>query len=492
MASGGLTPSDPPTGKNGIPPPMPYTIFYSWQADLPNSTNRGFIQAALDEAARSIAADLNIQPVIERDTLNIPGSPDIAITIFRKISTSQAFVADITLINPKEAERRTPNPNVLLELGYALHALGQDRIILIMNRAYGPPEALPFDLKMRRVITYDMGEGTERGPERRRLAGILSDALKAAISATPQEEPLGEVDAAIDAVETRAPNKTALTRRAMTAITKELEALAPPLFRDGATVEQLLEALESSIPAVQSYTRLANTAAIMDDAETARELYKTLLTIFEHFENPRGWEGTFDSRDFDYWKFLGNELLITIIAALLHEERYETITDLIEEPFTLANTRLDSGTLLDFTHANQWLRSLEPLQEETLKLSYHGHLLQKRHEVSLSEDLPLNRFAAADYLLFLRGELAPGQQKARGTPWAPWTGPYLRVAPAFINSAARAKTAARLARTLGLPDVATLKNRLRERAGKLPQLFGGGMYLHSPVSEEQIQRIGTR
>ena len=28
------------------------------------------------------------------------------------------FVADITLINPASAERRTPNPNVLLELGY--------------------------------------------------------------------------------------------------------------------------------------------------------------------------------------------------------------------------------------------------------------------------------------------------------------------------------------------------------------------------------------
>lgn len=46
---------------------MQRVIFYSWQADLPNNTNRGFIQGALEQAANAIAADLAIEPVIERD-----------------------------------------------------------------------------------------------------------------------------------------------------------------------------------------------------------------------------------------------------------------------------------------------------------------------------------------------------------------------------------------------------------------------------------------
>src|SRR5438128_920039 len=111
---------------------MAHVIFYSWQADLPNNTNRGFLQTALEEAAKSLAEDLKVEPVIERDTQNVPGSPDIAKTIFKKIAKSDVFVADITLINPASAERRTPNPNVLLELGYALHSLGDDRIILVI------------------------------------------------------------------------------------------------------------------------------------------------------------------------------------------------------------------------------------------------------------------------------------------------------------------------------------------------------------------------
>ncbi|HEY1376485.1 MAG TPA: hypothetical protein VGF55_06805 [Gemmataceae bacterium] len=31
-----------------------HTVFYSWQSDLPNATNRGFIQDALERAARDI------------------------------------------------------------------------------------------------------------------------------------------------------------------------------------------------------------------------------------------------------------------------------------------------------------------------------------------------------------------------------------------------------------------------------------------------------
>lgn len=66
---------------------MSSIIFYSWQSDLPNSTNRGFIQRALEQAAKDIRGDdsIAVEPVIDRDTAGIPGSPDIAATILEKI-----------------------------------------------------------------------------------------------------------------------------------------------------------------------------------------------------------------------------------------------------------------------------------------------------------------------------------------------------------------------------------------------------------------------
>ncbi|HRV93171.1 MAG TPA: nucleotide-binding protein [Anaerolineae bacterium] len=119
---------------------MDVTIFYSWQSDLPPSANRSFILTALERAAKTIHADesIKVEPVIDRDTLGVPGSPNIAHTILEKIEKSDIFVCDVSIINPNRTSecRSTPNPNVLIELGYATKALGHERIIMVfINKA---------------------------------------------------------------------------------------------------------------------------------------------------------------------------------------------------------------------------------------------------------------------------------------------------------------------------------------------------------------------
>jgi hypothetical protein len=147
-------------------------VFYSWQSDLPNPCNRGFIQAALEEAAARIAADnaVAVEPVVDRDTQNVPGSPDIASTIFTKIAGADIFVADVSIVTRAKDMRPAPNPNVLIELGYALKALGHERVILVFNKSFGGIGELPFDLRMRRLLVYEMFEDAkERAPQRKAL-----------------------------------------------------------------------------------------------------------------------------------------------------------------------------------------------------------------------------------------------------------------------------------------------------------------------------------
>lgn len=111
------------------------TVFYSWQSDSPNGTNRTLIENALKDAAKEIAGDesINIEPVIDRDVQGTAGAVDIAATIFAKIAKADVFVADVSLVlNGKK--RSSPNPNVLIELGYALRALGHERIVLVFTR----------------------------------------------------------------------------------------------------------------------------------------------------------------------------------------------------------------------------------------------------------------------------------------------------------------------------------------------------------------------
>jgi hypothetical protein len=84
---------------------------------------------------------------------------------------------------PEGSDRLTPNPNVLVELGYALKCHGPAQLVLVMNTSYGAPESLPFDLRTRRVLRYSMTEdAAERAPERRRLEAALEDALRVVLA----------------------------------------------------------------------------------------------------------------------------------------------------------------------------------------------------------------------------------------------------------------------------------------------------------------------
>jgi len=142
---------------------LPFTIFYSWQSDLDAKYNRNFILDALEKSVKALGRDdsITLDALVDRDTMGLPGSPSIVESITAKIAKSDLFIADISIISPKGKHRPTPNPNVLFELGYASAILGWERIILIQNTSYGGPEELPFDLRGRRILTYQVDEDTK-------------------------------------------------------------------------------------------------------------------------------------------------------------------------------------------------------------------------------------------------------------------------------------------------------------------------------------------
>jgi len=149
--------------------------------------NRNFIEEALKRALKSIKKDESetIEPVLDRDTAGLSGSPSITESIFEKIALADVFVADVSIINKDSDERHTPNPNILVELGYAVAQLGWNRILLVQNTVFGGPEELPFDLRGRRVIPYIFGEKSgNRSEARGLLQGRLEAGLRAVIDSS--------------------------------------------------------------------------------------------------------------------------------------------------------------------------------------------------------------------------------------------------------------------------------------------------------------------
>ena len=152
---------------------MADTAFFSWQSDLPET--RSTIRWALERAVRNLNRGGTLEEAlrVDQDTDEVAGWPDIAATILTKIERCELFVADITPINGPDPEARlTPNPNVMLELGYALATgIGRTRIVCIVNDAYVPEgdlSRLPFDVRGGRPLSFTLQDPSERGVERGR------------------------------------------------------------------------------------------------------------------------------------------------------------------------------------------------------------------------------------------------------------------------------------------------------------------------------------
>jgi hypothetical protein len=165
---------------------MAFTIFYSWQSDLPNNTNRGFIEKALRGAIKRVGEDMDVEKAprdneirLDKDTDGIPGSPPIADVIFKKIDNCDVFVPDVTFVCNSEFGRPIPNPNVLVEYGWALKTVKHERIISVINTFYGEPtqESLPFHMRhLRHPIKYRLHDGAD-SEERERVKETLEKDL---------------------------------------------------------------------------------------------------------------------------------------------------------------------------------------------------------------------------------------------------------------------------------------------------------------------------
>ena len=148
-----------------------FKIFYSWQSDLPGNKTRYFIKDCIDDAIELALSCEAIEAQRDEATQGTTGSPNIVTTLFSKIDDCDLFVADLSLCFTKDqGEKRSPNPNVMLELGYAVKTLGWERIICICNTDYG--NNYPFDIAQQRITPFSLEE-KNRAEVKAQIARII-------------------------------------------------------------------------------------------------------------------------------------------------------------------------------------------------------------------------------------------------------------------------------------------------------------------------------
>jgi hypothetical protein len=163
--------------------PNAATVFYSWQSESSEATNRNFIEDALRRAIRAINAQAGPQRLgFDKDTVGRSGSPPVLETLLGKIADAEVFVGDLTLVGRRKGARSPgmPNANVNLEWGYAMGRLGHDRLVGVVNGNERNWKRTPFNLyTMRHPIMYQLAETDSREVRRNVRAELVKDLTKA-------------------------------------------------------------------------------------------------------------------------------------------------------------------------------------------------------------------------------------------------------------------------------------------------------------------------
>lgn len=478
---------------------MQKKVFYSWQSDLPNATNRGFIQQALEQAAALISGDISIdvEPVVDRDTAGVGGSPDIAGTILDKIDKADVFVPDVSITTTDSSGKNYPNPNVLVELGFAAKALGWEQVVMVMNTAFGEPIDLPFDLRSRRVISYSVGEDVESKAEERKLltkklVGSLSTVFQnpdgAAQAAAPQSTPLEE---AIRSVKSIAPDRSAVIRRFMEHTERELAMIEPDLGSRSPEFQSLKDALDASVPFVADFGHIALRAAEMADAKSLSKLFSGLEGIAAKYKFQGS--GSYYEHQFDYWRFIGYELMVMLTACMIREGLWETLGEILKQDLILDHTNRNRRNL-PFSYLCQEILLCEIEGKKRGLASYQADLLKNRHSTGpLVDTGDFTAFVEADYFLYLRATL-PLKQGYGWSLWVPHSVIHMEQPPRYLIEAERIDMAQQLASAIGVESPATLSDLLSEHHSDFAHYFSGRTWLLSPFRDHMgiIKRIGSR
>lgn len=479
-------------------------VFYSWQSDLDGKTTRSFIEEALKRAVKAIKNDdsIQVEPVLERDTKGVPGSPDIVRAIFAKIKTAQVFVCDASIINQGK-KRLTPNPNVVAEWGYALAMLGEERLITVLNTTYGKPDDLPFDMRQRKAIGYRLPKGVEEveGQDWPTIRRDLENSLKRellTILKLDEPQPVAAVscaDKAMIAIREERPDMSARVRDYMADLAARIP-LIPPTNAQDILDEQLVQAIDASTALVVEFAEVVKLIAEIDAGEAAQVVYEGFAGILNLYTFPPGPPPGGDTFTRDLAKFLGYELFIMFVALLIQNKRWEMLATLLDEELYARTSNYAQPAFVPFTALCQPVALLHQRNERLgwHKLSLQGNMLYDRHATGeLATFVPVEQFIEADYFLFLRDLLKP-ETKPKQMKWRAWTTIPMEKPASYLYKAVRGDFAEQLARALGLPDVPTLCIRLTERRNTLTNMwtYGSNAIWFDPLERFDIDSIGSR
>lgn len=178
---------------------MKLTIFFSWQMSTLTKYNKYFILDCIKKSVKKLKTKPELKGIdfiIQEGVTKEPGSVQVASRIVdERIPNCDIFIADLSVVNHvgkktqfikkliRDKYKPFQNNNVMYEYGIAYDAIGEERIIGVLNNVYGSPNTnpsnIPFDLRhIRFPIEYSYSPKHDKTEAQTRLVSDLTGAIK--------------------------------------------------------------------------------------------------------------------------------------------------------------------------------------------------------------------------------------------------------------------------------------------------------------------------
>jgi len=246
-------------------------------------------------------------------------------------------------------------------------------------------------------------------------------------------------------------------------VASRIDAQRPTLANVDKPDDALIAALSTTTELVKEFNQVTESVAAHDAKEAAVALQEEFHLVLAGYHRRRGGSEAASSVEYDFHKFLGHELFVSLLAPLIREQRW---TKDPAEEIRPAKTAWDV------------LQSAQAI------------LLKERHSAG-QMPTSFDEFIDADLFLCLRSLLEPAEPP-HFPAWHPESALYLgdRI-PRFLADCEHTDYAQKILSPLGLPSIDEFRRRLQERKQSFWKLFSRASY-YFPLSGFKPESIGTK
>lgn len=330
----------------------------------------------------------------------------------------------------------------------------------------------------------DIRDGVTLGAIRLIAADVLENSAKT--NRLPVTVGLTEpLVAAIDAVENARPARELCVQRYMKWLNDELQVIAPDFSQtnaggDRGLDDDLIEAIEKSAQIVAGFSRLAETVVLVGPTVAAKQVYRGFAPLLAKYDLPIGFTGAFRSIDFDFFKFIGHELLASFVSLFLWNDKYEMLNEVLDEQLYVENANTARFVSEDYFSDHIELLDYRNKRLKLNRLCVHADILKARHtSVELVDIVPFSQILDAEFFL-----------SVRNPRWRPWTAVFMKKAPRFVLAATFKKYAKQLLPVLKVKDTDALKQRVADAASSIASFWQEAWM--TPLGDFDVSTIATR